>query len=316
MMLGIKQGFLKVKSIIKKDGRKFVVCYCDCGSEKITRYDYFKEGKISCCGCSLWDHHVPNLKNKSLLELYSKNTKSLSQYCGTKIHNTWRSIVFNKKGKKIGYPKEWKDFMVFIDDVQDGYHQRLFMQRLDQSKPHSKNNFEWVEKSKIHSRESKVIIDFMGDCYTLQEASERFGIGIGAIKYRIGKGLPIDEVLKVNRSRPPKPVRSHSDMAKSQIRSKASKMISSYRFKDNSKGLICDLDIDFVVNEIFSKPCSYCGATDKIGCDRLDNSKGHQKENVVPSCYECNTIRKNIFSFDEMVKIGKFLRSEIYDKRN
>ncbi len=28
--------------------------------------------------------------------------------------------------------------------------------------------------------------------------------------------------------------------------------------------------------------------------DRLDNSKGHTKENVVPACYRCNMIKGNM----------------------
>ena len=76
-------------------------------------------------------------------------------------------------------------------------------------------------------------------------------------------------------------------------------MLSSYRIKDKKRDLECDLTIEDML-DIMSKPCVYCGDTKRIGCDRLDNEKGHTKDNVVPCCVECNKARNNNFSFEEM----------------
>lgn len=38
-----------------------------------------------------------------------------------RIYNTWRSIRFTKKGKKIGHSEEWNDFITFFNDVKDSY---------------------------------------------------------------------------------------------------------------------------------------------------------------------------------------------------
>ena len=100
------------------------------------------------------------------------------------------------------------------------------------------------------------------------------------------------------------------------IRAKASKMISSYKIKDKSNNFEnkCDIDIDWMINNILTKPCHYCGDTYRIGCDRIDNSKGHTKENVVPCCIECNTARNNYFTYEEMRRLGKTI-SEIKKDR-
>lgn len=93
------------------------------------------------------------------------------------------------------------------------------------------------------------------------------------------------------------------------IRAKASKMISSYKNKDAKNGVsMCDIDIDWMIENILSQKCVYCGDDQRIGCDRIDNSKGHTKDNVVPCCIECNTARNNNFSFDEMKIIGATIR--------
>lgn len=68
-------------------------------------------------------------------------------------------------------------------------------------------------------------------------------------------------------------------------------LLSRYNQKDkiNNRGK-GDLTSKWIVDNIFSKPCAHCGKTgwDVIGCNRLDNSKPHTKDNVEPCCKECN----------------------------
>lgn len=75
---------------------------------------------------------------------------------------------------------------------------------------------------------------------------------------------------------------------------RASHLLGTYNLSDKKanrgKG---DLTIQWIVDNIFTKPCIYCGKTDwrKLGCDRIDNSKPHTEDNVVPCCTECNKKR-------------------------
>lgn len=50
-----------------------------------------------------------------------------------------------------------------------------------------------------------------------------------------------------------------------------------------------DLTVEWIIDNILSKPCAHCGEKDftKLGCNRLDNSKPHTKDNVEPCCWEC-----------------------------
>jgi hypothetical protein len=66
---------------------------------------------------------------------------------------------------------------------------------------------------------------------------------------------------------------------------------SNTRASDARRGLNNDMDLDFV-KEIMSKTCCYCGRfSHKRTIDRINNSIGHVKTNVVPSCLRCNLIR-------------------------
>ena len=64
---------------------------------------------------------------------------------------------------------------------------------------------------------------------------------------------------------------------------------------------------EWVVDNIFSQPCHYCGETDwsELGCDRIDNALPHTPDNVVPCCLDCNN-KKQKTPYDEYMRlIGK-----------
>ncbi len=86
----------------------------------------------------------------------------------------------------------------------------------------------------------------------------------------------------------------------------ANNALSDYRLSDRKKKQKqCDLSGEEFLNFI-ENPCSYCGdAEDKIGADRVDNNKGHTKDNIVPCCRLCNTARLASFTYKEMKLIGK-----------
>jgi hypothetical protein len=66
--------------------------------------------------------------------------------------------------------------------------------------------------------------------------------------------------------------------------------------------------------DLKSKPCYYCGESDKtIGIDRIDSKKGYTKENCVSSCGVCN-IMKHISKIDDFInqceKITNYQKSK------
>lgn len=79
--------------------------------------------------------------------------------------------------------------------------------------------------------------------------------------------------------------RKHTPMGR------ADNLLQSYNRKDKKynrgKG---DLTAQWIVDNIFTKPCAHCGKEgwDVIGCNRIDESKPHTMDNVEPCCKECN----------------------------
>ena len=72
---------------------------------------------------------------------------------------------------------------------------------------------------------------------------------------------------------------------------RANMLIANYKRNDRNNGFgdVVDFDSQWIVENIFTV-CPHCGETDwhKLGCNRLDNSRGHTKDNVEPCCRRCN----------------------------
>lgn len=85
---------------------------------------------------------------------------------------------------------------------------------------------------------------------------------------------------------------------------RANHLLIGYKQKDKkyNRGE-CTLTADWIVKNIFSQRCHYCGETDwmKLGCDRIDNTKPHTPDNVVPCCKACND-KKHTTPYEEYLE--------------
>lgn len=58
--------------------------------------------------------------------------------------------------------------------------------------------------------------------------------------------------------------------------------------------------------------CHYCGGRIEdtgAGIDRKDNTRGYLLGNLVPSCRWCNLVKNDRYSYEEMLVLGKVIRS-------
>lgn len=70
------------------------------------------------------------------------------------------------------------------------------------------------------------------------------------------------------------------------------------KYNDTRRGLsTCSLAEWLILVEC---PCHYCGHKSS-GCDRVDNSKGHEYGNILPSCSRCNCTRGDWYTVEEMI---------------
>lgn len=83
----------------------------------------------------------------------------------------------------------------------------------------------------------------------------------------------------------------------------------------------CDISYEDFLTFTTTKTCHYCGTSipwkphgtykNKGGgyyLDRKNNSDGYSKDNCVVCCSLCNHVKGNLFTYDEMVKMGNTIR--------
>lgn len=77
---------------------------------------------------------------------------------------------------------------------------------------------------------------------------------------------------------------------------------------DRKRGLDNDLQEERV-SELILQPCVYCGEQGvKMTLDRINNSKGHTFDNVLPACYRCNIVRGSM-PYQAWVYLAHAMRS-------
>lgn len=63
---------------------------------------------------------------------------------------------------------------------------------------------------------------------------------------------------------------------------------------DRKNGRAADVDVAFV-ESLIADGCSYCGETNvRMTIDRIDNTLGHTRANVVAACARCNYARRDM----------------------
>lgn len=87
---------------------------------------------------------------------------------------------------------------------------------------------------------------------------------------------------------------------------RASYLAQDYKREDKKYNRDNNIDRQWIVDNIFTSKCEYCGETDwrELGCDRIDNSIGHIIGNVVCCCEKCNNERQKK-SFEEFYTLKK-----------
>lgn len=223
------------------------------------------------------------------------------------VYNAFRSFRYTEKGKKIGWSEEWTKFENFYNDMRDSYIDGYRLIRVDKSKPFSKDNCKWVSDDELALyKEQTLLIEYNGQKLSIKEWAIIADTTEAAIRNRYYKHPEYSAEEWIYGKRKARGSKIPKNATKDNIRTKASKMISAYKNKDKKNGTdICDITIEWMIDNIINQPCIYCGDTNRVGCDRIDNDRGHTMDNVVPCCYECNCARNNNFSFDEMKIIGK-----------
>ena len=96
----------------------------------------------------------------------------------------------------------------------------------------------------------------------------------------------------------------------------AKNIVAQYRKMDRERGFDTSKTIsaEWFLQNIAYKPCKYCGkqGIGLIGCNRIDNSKGHTQDNVEAACMSCNSRLGAIYQLERGIHISQLRKKQSF----
>ena len=192
-LTGMKYNYLTAVSYAGSDGKKSIWnIRCEaCGRAFTMPATEFLRGKQKSCGC---------LRYKLISE--SRTTHGLSKH---PLYYVWRSMKercllptaqawdnYGGRGIKV-FDRLLENFENFWADMSPTYHPGLSIDRIDVNGDYCPENCRWVSyKTQGRNKRYNRVIESPWGEITVAEASEKSGIGVTTLLYRIDNGCPND----------------------------------------------------------------------------------------------------------------------------
>ena len=198
-VIGNTYGYLKVledaEDIVSTKGivARMVLCECKCGNNKVVRLGNIKHGKTVSCGCFKKENPSGTKHGMSTTRIY-KIWKIMKKRCSNK--NTLCYKNYGERGIKVC--DDWiNSFENFNNDMNEGYSDKLTIDRIDNNKGYSKENCRWATmKEQNNNRSNNRLLTFNGKTQTMSQWADETGINKGTISSRINRdGLSVGDAL-------------------------------------------------------------------------------------------------------------------------
>lgn len=190
---GLRVGYLTATAYAGSDGKNSLwTLRCDCGRDTTMPASeakkQLKKGIRASCGC---------MRKKTISE---KNTKhGMSQHkafavwrnmldrCALPTHQSWA----NYGGRGITVCEAWRaSFLAFWTDMGPTYAEGLTLDRRDNDGGYSPENCWWISpKAQSNNTRRNVWIDTPWGLLTVAQASEKSGINVTTLLYRLKVGV-------------------------------------------------------------------------------------------------------------------------------
>lgn len=194
-MKGEKFGRLIVLNTLRKKGREYCICKCECGVVKEIRSDALKAGVTVSCGCYGKEARLKSTVKHRL----SKSTgnhplytvwDAMVQRCTNPKHSSY----YLYGGRGIEICEEWRNnFLEFYNwSTNHGYKIGLQIDRINNNGNYCPRNCRWVTCAQnARNKRNNVFVVFNDERMCLQDVSNITGINRSTLYYRLKNGLEL-----------------------------------------------------------------------------------------------------------------------------
>lgn len=195
---GQRFGRLVAGDAIRRPGKWYIQCKCDCGNEKLIRCDHLKAGLSTSCGCYAREVTIAsNTKHGDC-----RKTKhapefdvwvSMRERCGNP-----KDVSYHRYGGRgIKVCKEWQEsYPSFLAHVGRRPSSEHSIERINNDGDYEPNNVRWATKvEQCNNRRTNHFLEFNGKRLTLAQWQREVGIHSLTIRRRIVSGWSVEKAL-------------------------------------------------------------------------------------------------------------------------
>lgn len=214
-MIGKKFNMLTVvkQENSKSKGKRYWLCKCDCGNLTVVNTSNLCSGQVKSCGCIA---NRPNNKSHGMSKtvLYSR-WLGIKKRCKCEKTNSFE----NYGGKGVRVCKEWEEsFESFMKwALANGFEEKLTIDRIDPNGDYCPENCRWITiKDQENNRSNNVYYEYNGECLTIPQLAEKYGINKRTLFWRINsKNMSIKEAIEtpIDTSRNQSSAKKHAGLA-------------------------------------------------------------------------------------------------------
>lgn len=187
-----------IREVESRGHRRYYLCQCDCGTEKVVALPNLQSGKTKSCGC---------LRKEIAREVNTKHGDKRGRGRYSSEYVVWchmKSRCCNPRekrykdygGRGIGVCERWlNSYENFLEDMGRKPFPSAKIERIDNDKGYSPDNCRWASNAEqSRNRRSNVVIEYQGREMVLSDWAKELGIAPATLSSRL-KVWPVEKAF-------------------------------------------------------------------------------------------------------------------------
>lgn len=191
-MEALRYGRLEIiDKAASRKGQVYMLCRCDCGTEKEIAFCSLRRGATQSCGCYRKERGPGNKRHGLADTRTHRIWMSMRQRCLNPNNPAYK----NYGGRGITIDPAWDTFDQFLADMGEA-PDGMSIERIDNDKGYSPDNCKWATRLEQGRNTRKCHpVTFKGVTKTIAEWAEQYGIGKSTLSQRIRNGWDMERAL-------------------------------------------------------------------------------------------------------------------------